>query len=210
MLKKLWRWLVAKWWLVYFVAMFATVVSIFVIRVIPPYPSYSAQTINYSLVYQRGSYLNGLLVTIFCPGLLFLVGVIFSYRKIVWTILLAPVTFFLYVFFLALISPAVARILPDPDRPVLSSVADREDPQGRHYALASYTPAFRPSTLGGYNLYACDNFPFECDLIYTHWLNEQDADRIMKENDPALQPRLETDESGVKFFLGDELLYSEP
>jgi hypothetical protein len=92
--------------------------------------------------------------------------------------------------------------------PRLSPVADGVGPDGQHYALASYSSLYNFNNLGGFNLYNCANFPLECHLVHSHALNMQEAFGLLSE-DSTYEPRLVSDESGLKFFLGDELLYSE-
>jgi hypothetical protein len=112
----------------------------------------------------------------------------------------------LYVFWLALLGPRVGGIYPDAQ---LSHMVNVEGPEGCCYALAAYNNPYYPGDLGGYNLYDCDNFPFECRLVYDRKIDMHESYRIGVQNDPGFQPRLEADETGVKFFLGDELLYSD-
>ena len=202
MLVKIWRWLVAKWWLIYTIVTGVMVVIAIIIQLVLPQPNYQDSEINY----QRFRHLNAIaeyfeaLLIIPAIMLLFVILLYMVKSRNFWRIAgLTGITLVIFVLWLAVIGTLIAVRFWSYDltRMVhIDTVAINDD----IYNLTSVDNPMYPGTLWGYAIYKCDNSESRCQKLHIEYIY------ALAYRD--LNPELQANGSQVEFYLNDELPYT--
>lgn len=189
---KLWRWLVAKWWVVYGIGVIAFIV-LSTMWLVVSHPDYDDNEVNYLSIWWSGNaevmmfYSLLLLVVIF--GLYVL-----RTRNLRRALAVATITFVVVFVWLSLLDPYMNLSVVTPRIRHVSSV----DLEGHRYNLASYASSNFPGSIAGYVVYKCDSVGINCQKLHQAPFNWMLG---------TPEPRFEYHQNNILFYLNDELLF---